>query len=1306
MSRTLNTVFFFFLFWLLASVNAFSQSCTIGPKGNDMITDKPCAPVNATWTVFYRDVDDGGTGNVSIYIDWDDGTPVQIIPATFDGTNKWEITASHEYPKGGNRCNYQPEAMLMVDGTLCTSSSQTQIITVWDEDDKNGGELNIAPKVYPICVGNDGSVQFLDASLWNCTPPRETDVPNDRNRWTQWIYGTAADADTIADALVGGAVRAWPYAGAIEYYSAPVTAPAPPPSESEPVYIPHGHQVGDYFEVTIRNWNTCNPYDNTPNDGNPPSDVINGDNAPIETTAIALIVALPDATITPVGPFCDNTAAITLTAATAGGTWGGTGVDPVTGQFDPIAAGPGTHTITYDVTDPNGCSNSSTLDIEVRESPTVTIDAGTALSLCPGITQTLTAQIAGGTPPYTVSWSGDTAPLSATNIVNPAFSTLNEGDYHLTVTVTDNTGCTGTASIIVTVEAIAVSFTPATVEVCAGTPLQLNPVVSGGSGNYITHIWSGAAIANLSATDLPDPIFTSTDVGTVILTYQATDDLGCAAQADITINVKEQPVAHAGPDELICGNTYVLQGNLPAPATGVWQIISGAGNLTFDDPSLPGAQITTDTYGSYELSWEVTLNGCSHTDVVNLRFSEVPAPTTGPDIVTCGLTTALEAVPHMGSGSWSMAGGPGTAIFTDAANPLSGVTVDIPGNYLFRWSEQSTDLCQGNADQQVNFLPQAEAILAPFTDEGCAPLEITFNNQSVGAQSYRWDFGDGGTSNAENPTHRFENKTAAPVVNTVTMIARNSSHCNDTLTFDITTNPSPLANIAAGPLSGCSPLETHFTNNTIGGDSFLWDFGDGSSPSTEWEPTHTFINPENYVQSFPVKMTATNNYGCSDTSRLYISVFPVPELHLKATPMEGCSPLETTLTADPGFRDYAWDFGDGTSTSGNNFTVAHLFENNGPADATFEVRVTGTTALGCTSAATATVTVYPAPIPDFTATPETLQMPQRTVTLQNNTSGTWSYLWDFGDGTTSSEVNPASHTFPASGTYQITLEATSTHCSATAQKTIEILPMMPAIDYGENAEGCPPITVSFFNNTLDATSYLWEFGDGQISGDKAPTHTYRIPGVYTVKLTATGPGGTAVASDVTIDVYETPTALFEPVPKLIYIPQNEVTFLNRSIGAVKYDWDFGDGETSSEFMPVHTYNETGLFDVTLRVENDRGCTDETTIPGAVKAQQGGEMSFPNAFTPNPDGPSDGVYSFGDRSNHVFYPSVQKGIVEYQLQIFSRWGELMFQSNDIQKGWDGYYKNKLCPQGVYIWRVKAKFSNGHITTQAGDVTLLR
>ncbi len=235
---------------------------------------------------------------------------------------------------------------------------------------------------------------------------------------------------------------------------------------------------------------------------------------------------------------------------------------------------------------------------------------------------------------------------------------------------------------------------------------------------------------------------------------------------------------------------------------------------------------------------------------------------------------------------------------------------------------------------------------------------------------------------------------------------------------------------------------------------------------------------------------------------------------------------------------------------------------------------------------------------------------------------------------------------------------------------------------------------------------MWEFGDGHISEEEAPSHTYSKPGTYQVKLTASGSGGTSVSEDVTIEVYPSPLALFEAVPKVVYIPDESVNFLNKSDNADNYFWDFGDGRTSSEFSPSYIYENVGFYDVTLTAENQYGCVDEITVPNAVKVEQGGELDFPNAFTPSRNGASDGKYNFGERTNHIFYPFQQKGIVEYQLQVFSRWGELLFETTDVKQGWDGYYRDQLCPQGVYIWRVTATYSNGKRIEEAGDVTLLR
>jgi len=188
-------------------------------------------------------------------------------------------------------------------------------------------------------------------------------------------------------------------------------------------------------------------------------------------------------------------------------------------------------------------------------------------------------------------------------------------------------------------------------------------------------------------------------------------------------------------------------------------------------------------------------------------------------------------------------------------------------------------------------------------------------------------------------------------------------------------------------------------------------------------------------------------------------------------------------------------------------------------------------------------------------------------------------------------------------------------------------------------------------------------------------------------------------------VYDKPFADFELRPSVVKLPET-VSFMNLSEGAISYFWQFGDGNSSNEHSLQYEYENAGVYDVVLQVANDKGCKDERVIRGAVTANEAGEISFPNAFTPNPTGSSDGRYTPGSSNNYVFYPFVHEGVVEYELRIYTRWGELIFESKDIQKGWDGYHHDKICPAGVYIWKVRCRFSNGSIKIKTGDVTLFR
>ncbi|HQM70559.1 MAG TPA: hypothetical protein PK521_14730, partial [Bacteroidales bacterium] len=299
---------------IVLSLIMHGQNCTIISKANNITPDRLCSPVTARWSVSYTGVNDAGT-NVSIRFDWDNGR-VETVPAKRVAAGIFEATASNTYTSAGNKCNYHPQATLMVNGVLCTSSAQEQIVTVWDNDDHNGGEMHINPEIYPICFGNSANVRFQDLTRFNCVPPQEKDNPNVNTRWIQWIYGTK-NTMSGTPIRVDGRNRTFPYTDDVITLRGPVTGSG---VYSDVINVDNDKNVGELFEVTLRNWNYCNPYDD-PNIPGRPSDPVNGDHPPVVTTAIILIVPYPDATIIPVDTLCSNADPVTLTSKNGGGTW-------------------------------------------------------------------------------------------------------------------------------------------------------------------------------------------------------------------------------------------------------------------------------------------------------------------------------------------------------------------------------------------------------------------------------------------------------------------------------------------------------------------------------------------------------------------------------------------------------------------------------------------------------------------------------------------------------------------------------------------------------------------------------------------------------------------------------------------------------------------------------------------------------------------------------------------------------------------------------------------------------------------------
>jgi PKD repeat protein len=256
-----------------------------------------------------------------------------------------------------------------------------------------------------------------------------------------------------------------------------------------------------------------------------------------------------------------------------------------------------------------------------------------------------------------------------------------------------------------------------------------------------------------------------------------------------------------------------------------------------------------------------------------------------------------------------------------------------------------------------------------------------------------------------------------------------------------------------------------------------------------------------------------------------------------------------------------------------------------------------------------------------------------------------------------------------------------------------------------NTTGCAPFKVKFSNKLSSFDSCRWSFGDGGSSTQKDPEWIFDVEGEYKIGLEVFGEDAKVLSSTATITVHAHPQAHFEISPENAEIPEDEIRFRNYSTNASRFRWDFGDGHSSDFFEPEHTYSKYSNYNVKLIVWSDWGCSDSLTVINAFSGSHF-YLDFPNAFIPNPQGPTGGYYSSkSDEAAQVFHPSFS-GITEYQLKIFSKLGIPIFESYDVNLGWDGYNKGQLCDPGVYIWKVRGKFRNGEPFIKMGDVTLLQ
>jgi len=565
------------------------------------------------------------------------------------------------------------------------------------------------------------------------------------------------------------------------------------------------------------------------------------------------------------------------------------------------------------------------------------------------------------------------------------------------------------------------------------------------------------------------------------------------------------------------------------------------------------------------------------------------SPTTG--CVPLAVNFTDQSTGEITSWSWDFGDG-GTST---AQNPSH--TYNAVGNYTV----ELTVTGPGGSDTETktNYITVNDAPVADFVGSptsGDYPLNVDFTDLSTNDPTgWDWDFGDGGSSTAKNPSHTYNSAGTYTVTLTATNVC--GSDVETKVDYITVTEPPvpPTAAFSGTPTSGCAPLDVSFTDESTGDiTSWSWDFGDGGT-STVQSPSHTYNAAGNYT----VELTVTGPGGSDTETRIdYITVTAAPVADFSGSPTSGTEPLTVDFTdlSTNNPTSWSWDFGDGGTSTVQN--PSHEYTTAG----TYTVELTATNACGSdveTKVDYITVNPCNAPVADFVGSPTSGDYPLNVDFTDLSTNDPTGWDWDFGDGGSSTAKNP-SHTYNAAGTYTVTLTATNV-CGSDVETKVDYItvtepPVPPIAAFsGTPTSGCAPLDVSFTDeSTGDITSWSWDFGDGGTSTVQNPSHTYNAAGDYTVELTVTGPGGSDTETRVDyITVMAAPVANFSGSPTSGDYPLT-VNFTDLSTNnPLDWSWNFGDGGISSAQNPSHTYEAAGTYTVSLTVANDCGDDTET-----------------------------------------------------------------------------------------------------------------
>jgi gliding motility-associated-like protein len=1017
------------------------------------------------------------------------------------------------------------------------------------------------------------------------------------------------------------------------------------------------------------------------------------------------------------------------------------------------------NTYTVTVTDANGCTDDEFVVISTPN-PLAATTNSTNVSCYNACDGTAGINVSGGTTPYAYQWDNPAFSTTA-NVTGLCAGTW-------TVVVTDANGCSITQTVIIT-QPNELSLTATITDAnCGQSNGSIATAPVGGVGPFVYQWSNQTSTTSATLSNEPAGCYTITIVDANACVFDSlmciNDIVGPTVTGinsqDVTCNgdmdgfVEYQSVGGTAPvtfELLNSSNTSVNTGQLltnnlsgdcyTLVATDAAGCIS-TDVLCINEPNALNSAVTSSTDVSCFLGndGQATVSSSGGTLPHNYSWSTNPIQTTAT-------ATALS------QGTYTV-----TTTDDNGCTHQSTVTITEPTQLVLTNTAQTNVSCNGGSDGSVEItatggtMPyiytwnpnvstnplasglSAGSYTATVTDgNGCVealgatitePQPLALSSTTVnstctlcngeatvtvtgGTAPYAYNWLNGGTA-----TTAATNTGMCPGAHSVTVTDANG--CTATIQLTIIDEPSPTINgfnmtepLCNGLTNGSA--EVLVSGGTVAGNyTFSWD-------------ANAFNQVSQTALALPAGVycvTVSDDNGCTDFDCVTVTepspLVPVPD-------------IEATICYGDSTQVWASAAG-GTAPYTVNWQTAGL---NGPGPISVNPLLTETYCFtitddnGCLSDDTCgTVTVLPAL--ELTTSGNDAICDGESINISATASGgnggpyTINWVDEFGqayNGTMNGNTSDLNVTPVIDTWYYAYL---SDGCSLDTLDSLQIIVHPNPVSFLNVAddEGCEPFDAQFILNTDIAVSFEYDFDcDGNVDytgPNPNPTYTYTGAGTYDVCVNTISVEGceTMVSEPGLITVHPQPVADFTMDPQTTTFLTPTITMTNLSVGATNYHWDFGDGDTISGFTgnipagtnngytvgtfenPIHTYQDTGLFTITLTITTDFGCTDQISYQVYIEGDY--VIYVPNAFTPD-----------GNGLNDVFIPQgIGISDEEYDLYIYNRWGELVFESHDKNIGWDGRDKTGNLKLDVYVWLVRTKDHKGQEHEYVGHVTLLR